>query len=66
MCKNAIHRGVGESLKLIVETDEVTLTLFIPYLKPVAGPLMHTGKSLCGLSSLQPPSAPASVHFKGI
>lgn len=50
------HRGVGESLKLIVKTDEITLTVFIPYLKPVAGPLMHTGKSHCGLASLQPSS----------
>lgn len=57
-------RGVAESLKLIVETDEASLTVFIPYLKPVAGPFMHTGRSLCGLVSLQPSSAPASVHLK--
>lgn len=58
-------RGVGESLKLIVETDKVPLTVFIPYLKPAAGAFMHTGRSCCGLASLQPSSAPASVHLKG-
>lgn len=57
-------RGVGESLKLIVETDKVPLTVFIPCLKPAAGAFMHTGRSCCGLASLQPSSAPASVHLK--